>query len=94
VTERTTETELTFQHPFHLHALTQTLPPGTYRFVVREDLIEGLSFPAYQKPYRGLEIPAIDVVTAVRQYLKVNAGEIKAAQQRDRSDRVSSNRPM
>lgn len=84
MTERITETEVTFQHPFHLQALTQTLPPGTYRFVIREELVEGLSFLAYEKTYSGLEIPAVDTPTGKRQHLKVNLGEVEAAQERDR----------
>jgi hypothetical protein len=89
VTERTTETEVIFQHPFHVQALTWALPPGTYRLVVRENLIEGLSFLAYEKTYCGLEIPAIEIRTGMRQHLKVNPGEIEAAQERDRSDHIS-----
>lgn len=77
--ERTTETEITFTHPFRLEALTEPLAAGTYRLVVDEELIEGLSFTAYRRVATHLEIPAISIAVARRQFLQVSSAEIDAA---------------
>ncbi|MDR6759759.1 hypothetical protein J2Y48_005077 [Mycoplana sp. BE70] len=81
--ERTTETQITFEHPFVLGCLVAPLQAGTYRLVVDEELIEGLSFSAYRRVATHLEIPAISTVTATRQFLRVSAAEIESALLKD-----------
>ncbi|WP_234188166.1 hypothetical protein [Shinella sp. NM-101] len=83
MTERTTETEITFTHPFRLESLSEPLEAGTYRLVVDEELIEGLSFTAYRRVATHLEIPAISVAMARRQFLQVSPAEIDEALARD-----------
>ncbi len=73
---RSTETEITFTHPFHLDALVEPQEAGTYRLVIGEELIEGLSFPAYKRVATHLEIPPISVPTGTRQRLQVSYEEI------------------
>lgn len=76
---RSTETEVTFTQPFHLEALVEPQEAGTYRLVVDEELIEGLSFPAYRRVAAHLEIPPISVATGTRQCLQVSYEEILRA---------------
>ncbi|ASV84220.1 hypothetical protein CES85_5012 [Ochrobactrum quorumnocens] len=83
MTERTTETEITFMHPFHLKSLSEPLEAGTYRLVVDEELIEGLSFTAYRRVATHLELPAISVAMTRRQFLQVSSAEIDEALVRD-----------
>jgi hypothetical protein len=87
--ERTTETEITFTHPFTLDALVGPQPAGTYRLVVDEELIEGLSFTAYQRVGTHLELPAISIATGKRQFLQVTPSEIDRAVELDA--KLSSN---
>jgi hypothetical protein len=47
MTIRTTSKTVTFSRPFFLKGVDRLLPPGDYRVVTDEELIEGLSFPAY-----------------------------------------------
>lgn len=81
--ERTTESEIAFMHPFSLDALVAPQPAGTYRLVVDEELIEGLSFTAYKRVATHLEIPALSVTTGKRQFLQVTQTEIDAALELD-----------
>lgn len=81
--ERTTNSEITFAHPFALSNLVTPLKAGTYRLVVDEELIEGLSFPAYRRVATNLEIPAISVEAGTRQFLQVTAAEIESALRND-----------
>ena len=81
--ERTTYSEITFANPFVLEALVAPLEAGTYRLVVDEELIEGLSFSAYRRVATHLEIPAISAQTIKRQFLQVSTAEIEDALQKD-----------
>jgi len=86
MTERTTASEITFSHPFILGSLVVPLDAGTYRLIVDEELIEGLSFPAYRRTGTHLEIPAVGVEIGTRQLLQVPLQELEAAMQRDAED--------
>jgi hypothetical protein len=46
---RTTETTVTFKHPFNLQAFDGAFPPGIYRLVIDDEEIAGLSFLAYRR---------------------------------------------
>ncbi len=81
--ERTTNSEITFAHPFVLSSLVVPLQAGTYRLVVDEELIEGVSFVAYRRVATHLEIPAISVEAGTRQFLQVSAEEIANALRND-----------
>jgi len=56
--ERSTETTVTFKHPFMLGSFDAVQPAGTYRLVIDEAEILGLSFPAYRRTATVLHIPA------------------------------------
>lgn len=81
--ERTAQSEITFTHPFVLNCLVAPLEAGTYRLVVDEELIEGLSFSAYRRVATHLEIPAMSVASVTRQFLQVSAAEIENALLKD-----------
>lgn len=46
---RTTKSNVTFVRPFRLGAFGEQLPAGRYPVETDEDLLEGMSFPAYQR---------------------------------------------
>ncbi|MBB3979965.1 hypothetical protein GGQ64_005212 [Rhizobium azooxidifex] len=81
--ERTTNSEITFAHPFVLSVLVVPLQAGTYRLVVDEELIDGASYVAYRRVATHLEIPAISVEAGTRQFLQVSAEEIASALRHD-----------
>ncbi|MGN7714072.1 hypothetical protein [Agrobacterium radiobacter] len=81
--ERTTSSEITFVHQFVLSSLMAPLEAGTYRLVVDEELVEGLSFTAYRRVATHLEIPAISAKTVKRQFLQVSAAEIEDVLRKD-----------
>jgi hypothetical protein len=83
MTERTTETEITFAHSFVLSSLVMPLEAGTYRLIVDEEEIEGLSFSAFRRTSTQLEIPSIATVVGTRQRLQVSSHEIETALARD-----------
>ncbi|MEL3892098.1 hypothetical protein V6B08_17590 [Ferrovibrio sp. MS7] len=83
MTTRTTETKITFAHPFSLSCFDSAQPPGTYLLVVEEEEILGLSFVAFQRVSTTLHVPALSVISASHQAYPVNAGELEAAMAAD-----------
>ena len=73
---RTTREVLTFDHPFTLMGADGVQPAGTYTVDIDEDLIEGLSFLAYQRVATTIHLPlgSGGSVQAVR----VDPGELAA----------------
>ena len=81
MTIRTTTKTVSFNRPFRVKGVDRLLPPGNYRVVTDEDLIEGLSFAAYHRIATALFVPApsgsaIEMVT-------VDPGELQVAQEQD-----------
>jgi hypothetical protein len=55
---RTLRKSVTFQRPFMLQDVGRQLPAGSYEVVTDEELIEGLSFPAYRRVATTMLVPA------------------------------------
>jgi hypothetical protein len=83
VATRTTETSVTFRHPFALTSLDGTQPPGTYRLVVDEDEIDGLSFLAFRRTATMLHLPALASGCSNYQVFLVDAEELASALEAD-----------
>jgi hypothetical protein len=77
--DRSTETTVTFEHPFTLRSSDGALPAGTYRLVVDEEEILGLSFPAYRRTASTLHTPAVSIIAEQRQAFPVEPGELEDA---------------
>lgn len=76
---RTTETEVTFRNAFSLSALKSPQPAGTYRVVVDEEQIGGLSFIAYRRTATMLHTPAIGTSALPRQVFQIDPAELASA---------------
>lgn len=76
---RTTETTVTFRRPFTLAALDGPQPAGTYRVVVEEEQIPGLSFVAFRRVATLLHVPADPVPGGTREVVSVLADELAEA---------------
>lgn len=58
MTRRTSSKEVVFSTPFLLKGVDRTLPPGSYRVVTDEELVEGVSFPVYRRVATMIFVPA------------------------------------
>ena len=58
---RTTESTVTFRRPFTLSAVGGVQAAGTYRLVIDEELLLGLSFVAHRRVAAMLDTPAFSV---------------------------------
>lgn len=85
VTERTTDSLVTFQHPFTLRDVVGTQPPGSYQVETVELEIDGLSFVAFRRISTTITLPAIGSSRARRQFVEIDPADLAAAQQKDHS---------
>jgi hypothetical protein len=76
---RTTETTVTFRRPFTLAALDGAQPAGTYRLVVEEEQIPGLSFIPFRRVATLLHMPADSVPGGTREVVSVLPDELAEA---------------
>ena len=81
---RTSRETVTFARPFSLRGVDGVQPAGTYVVETEEELIEGLSFPAYRRVATVMFLPAgSGGTTAWQQVAAVDPRELRAAQARD-----------
>ncbi len=80
---RTTETTITFRHPFKLSSFDRQQPAGTYRVVIDEEEILGLSFVAYQRMATMLHTPALAVVQGAHEVFQISSSELETALEAD-----------
>jgi hypothetical protein len=78
---RTTNKIVRFKRPFCLKGVDRLLPPADYRVMIDEELIEGLSFPAYRRVSTMIFVPgesgySVEMVT-------VYPLDLQAAQEQD-----------
>jgi hypothetical protein len=77
---RSTETTLTFSKAF---ALDRPLLAGTYRVVVDEEEIPGLSFLAFRRTATMLHVPALSALGGPNEMFLVNPDELAAVFEAD-----------
>jgi hypothetical protein len=80
---RTTRKTVIFLHPFTLKGVDGALPPGEYQVVTDEELIEGLSFPAYHRISTMIFVPAQSRRSSSIEMVTIDPLDLQAAQQQD-----------
>jgi hypothetical protein len=83
MTTRSLSKSVAFNHPFELKCVDRTLPPGDYRVVTDEELIEELSFPVYRRVATMIFVPAASRHASSIEMVTIDPQELKAAQERD-----------
>jgi len=83
MTTRTTSKTVSFAHPFLLKGVDRSLPAGDYKVVTDEELIEGLSFPAYRRMSTMILVPAQSHQRSSVEMVTVDPGDLLAAQDHD-----------
>lgn len=83
LTERTTQSSVTFLHDFALQGLDELQPPGTYLIETIEETIDSLSFLAYRRISTTITLPAVGTASLRRRVVTVDPKELAAALSRD-----------
>ena len=81
MTTRTTSRTVTFHRPFYLKGVDRLLPPANYRVVTDEELIEGLSFPAYRRVWTAIFVPAPS--GSAVEMATIDPADLQVAQEQD-----------
>jgi hypothetical protein len=74
----------TFNKAFVLKGIDRPLPAGRYRVVTDEELIEGLSFPAYRRVATMMFVPGPNGLSL--EMVTIDPAELQAAHERDAVD--------
>ena len=80
---RTLSKTVVFSRPFLLKGVDRTLPAGDYRVVTDEELIDGLSFPAYHRVATMIFVPAQSHRASSIEMVTIDPQDLQAAQDRD-----------
>ena len=81
MTQRSHSKSVVFSHSFELKGVDRILPPGEYRIVTDEELIEELSFPVYRRVATMIFVPAVHASSV--ETVAIEPQELQAAQERD-----------
>ena len=82
MTPRTTS-KIVVARPFTLKGVDRILPPGEYRVVTDEELIEKLSFPVYRRVATMIFVPADSHRASSVEMVTIDPLDLKEAQDRD-----------
>ena len=80
---RTSHESVTFTRPFSLSALDEVQAAGTYTVETVEELLPGLSFPAWRRIATMIFLPSRPGGAFVEQVVNIDPLELEAAQERD-----------
>jgi hypothetical protein len=80
MTVRTSRTSVTFCRPFLLSGIDELQPAGTYALETEEELIEGLSFPAWRRTGTVIILGSQGGLT---QFVGIDPAALEAAQAND-----------
>lgn len=85
MTTRTSKTTVTFRRPFVLGGFDEVLQAGTYSVETDEELLEGISFPAYRRILTVIHLHAQPGHPGLTQMLTIDPKELDAALKRDQT---------
>jgi hypothetical protein len=81
---RSNSKTVVFNHPFELKGVDRVLPPGNYRVVTDEELIQELSFPVYRRISTMIFVPGQTYNTSI-EMVAIDPRHLQAALDRDRA---------
>ena len=85
MTKRTSKKTVTFRKPFVLGGFDEVLPPGAYNVETDEELLEGISFPAYRRILTVIHLHAKFDNPGLIRTLTIDPNELDAALKHDQA---------
>jgi hypothetical protein len=83
MTMRTSQKTVTFRRPFSLSGMDRVQPAGTYIVETSEELIEGVSFPAWRRTATAILLRPRAGTSGPVEALGIDPLELEAAQESD-----------
>jgi hypothetical protein len=72
-----------FRHAFKLRGVDRILMPGSYRVATEEELIEGLSFPAWRRTSTVIFVPGHSSRCGIEEMISIDPKALASAMERD-----------
>jgi hypothetical protein len=85
MTVRTSKKTVSFRRPFVLGGFDEVLPAGAYSVETDEELLEGISFPAYRRILTVIHLHAKSGHPGLTRALTIDPNELDAALERDQA---------
>lgn len=85
MTIRTSKKTITFERPFVLNGFDEALPSGAYCIETDEELLEGISVPAYRRISTLIHLHAQPGHPGLMRTLTIDPNELDAALERDQT---------
>jgi hypothetical protein len=79
-----------FSQPFELKGVDRILPPGDYRVVTDEELIEELSFPVYRRVATMIFVPIGSQNASSVEMALIDPRDLQEAQDRDAATKAAN----
>jgi hypothetical protein len=85
MTTRSRRETITFKHPFRIEGIDRLLSAGAYEIITDEEMIEGLSFPAFRRVATMIMVPAAAPHVATTEMISISSVALSDAQRIDAS---------
>lgn len=85
MTKRTTIEAVTFARPFALRGFDAVAPAGTYEVETEEELLEGISFPAYRRTMTAIHLCKLPGQPGIMHVVNVDPIDLDAALAADKA---------
>jgi hypothetical protein len=85
MTTRSRRETITFKHPFRIEGIDRLLSAGAYEVITDEEMIEGLSFPAFRRVATMIMVPAVAPHVAATEMISISSVALSDAQRIDAS---------
>jgi hypothetical protein len=76
---RTTTRSVTFRHPFTITGIDGWQPAGAYIIEMEDELLQGISFPAWRRVHTAIRLPQHPGASKAEQVAVIGSGELDAA---------------
>ena len=84
MTTRSRHETVTFAHPVRIRGIDRLLPAGAYEVITDEEMIEGLSFPAFRRVATMIMVPA-SARSSAMEMISIGSVDLSDAQRMDAS---------
>lgn len=88
---RTTKSTVTFARPFRLGAFGEQFPAGRYHIETDEELLEGVSFPAYRRTATMMQLIADPLHLGVTEVVMIDREQLREALAADTAQATTMN---
>jgi hypothetical protein len=85
MTTRSRREMVHFKHPFRIKGVDRLLPPGPYKVITDEEMIEGLSFPSFRRVATMIMVPGAAPRISSVEMISISPVDLADVQRNDAS---------